>query len=315
MNYLLSLQETKQINMSIVFKEIRTADKDAVTSFTMKSPFRNCDFSFANMCSWRFLYHSEYAVADGFLLIRFRTGSHREPAYMCPAGEGDLAHAVSLLEEDSLRQGYPLRMPGVTAEGKARLEEAFPGGFRFVAERDYFDYIYLREDLTSLPGKKYQAKRNHINHFTKHYAYTYRPISPELVPECLRLESKWYKANRTDDDEQKLSYERRALTFALEHASELGLTGGSICVDGQIVAFSFGAPINGDTFGVHAEKGDVTYSGVYSVMNCEFARRIPERYVYVNREEDLGIPGLRQSKLSYRPAILLEKSTAIKKHD
>ena len=86
-------------------------------------------------------------------------------------------------------------------------------------------------------------------------------------------------------------------------------------MDGQIVAFSFGAPINGDTFGVHAEKGDVTYSGVYSVMNCEFARRIPERYVYVNREEDLGIPGLRQSKLSYRPAILLEKSTAIKKHD
>ena len=299
--------------MSIAFKEIRVADRDAITSFTMKSPFRNCDFSFANMCSWRFLYHSEYAVVDGFLLIRFRIEGYGGPVYMCPVGEGDIAHAVALLEEDSLGQGNPLRMPGVTARGKALLEEAMPGGFRFVAERDYFDYVYLREELVALAGKKYQPKRNHVNHFAKRYAYTYRPISPELVPECLSLEAKWYKANRTEGDEQELSHERRSLTFALQHADALGLRGGAICVDGQIVAFSFGAPINGDTFGVHVEKGDVTYGGVYSVMNREFALRIPERYVYVNREEDLGIPGLRQAKLSYRPAMLLEKYTAIKR--
>ncbi|MDR1555639.1 MAG: phosphatidylglycerol lysyltransferase domain-containing protein [Tannerellaceae bacterium] len=299
--------------MSIVFRGITVADKAAITSFTMKSPFQNCDFSFANMCSWRFLYKSEYAIAGHFLLIRFRIEGNERPVYMCPVGEGDITHAISLIEEDSLRYGHPLWILGVTPEGKKQLEEAFPGGFRFINDRDYYDYIYLKDDLIRLSGKKYQSKRNHINKFVKQYRYEYRPITPELVSECLTLECKWYKANRTDDDEEELSYERRSLTFALQHATELGLMGGAICVDGQIVAFSFGAPINNNTFGVHVEKGDISYDGVYSVMNYEFALHIPDQYLYVNREEDLGIPGLRQAKQSYRPAILLEKNTAIKK--
>jgi hypothetical protein len=193
------------------------------------------------------------------------------------------------------------------------LEQVFPKGFRFIPERDYFDYIYLREDLVMLSGKKYQAKRNHINKFSKLYRYEYKVLTPDLVPQCLALECKWYKANRTEEDALELSHERRSLTFALQHAVELDLMGGVICVEGQIVAFSFGAPINRDTFAVHVEKADVRYDGVYSVMNFEFARRIPEQYMYVNREEDLGIAGLRQSKQSYRPVFLLEKHTAVKK--
>jgi hypothetical protein len=265
------------------------------------------------MCSWRFLYNSEYAVVDGFLLIRFWIEEDSRPVYMCPAGEGDFSRAIRLLEEDSLSQGHPLRILGVTQEGKSLIEQSFPEGFRFIPNRDYFDYIYLREDLITLQGKKYQSKRNHVNKFNKLYSYKYLPITPELVPECLTLECKWYKANRTDEDAEKLTHERRSLTFALQHAVELGLTGGAICADGQIIAFSFGAPINSDTFGVHVEKGDIRYDGVYSVMNREFASHIPDRYIYVNREEDLGIPGLRQAKESYRPAILLEKNIAIKK--
>jgi hypothetical protein len=279
----------------------------------MKSPYRNCDFSFANMCSWRFLYKSEYAIVNRFLLIRFRIEEDDRPAYMFPLGEGNLAQVIRLLEKDALAQGHPLRILGVTPEGKNSLEQVFPGGFRFIAERDYSDYIYLRSDLITLSGKKYQAKRNHINKFTKLYRYEYRPITPELVPECLALECKWYKANRTDSDAEELSYERRSLTFALRHAVELGLTGGAICVDGQIVAFAFGAPINSDTFAVHVEKADIRYDGAYSVMNFEFAAHIPEQYIYINREEDLGIPGLRQAKLSYRPFLLLEKNVAVKK--
>ncbi|MDR1918258.1 MAG: phosphatidylglycerol lysyltransferase domain-containing protein [Tannerellaceae bacterium] len=299
--------------MSIVFKAITVADKEAITSFSLKSPYQNCDFSFANMCSWRFLYKSEYAIVDHFLLIRFYIEGNERPVYMCPVGEGDITHPIRLLEEDSLAHGHPLRILGVTPEGKEEIERAFPSGFRFIPERDYFDYIYLRENLITLAGKKYQPKRNHINRFTKQYPYQYMPITPELVPECLALECKWYKANRTDDDAEELSYERRSLTFALQHAVELGLMGGAICVNRQIVAFAFGAPINHQTFGVHVEKADILYGGVYSVMNYEFARHIPECYLYITREEDLGIPGLRQAKQSYQPTILLEKSTAIKK--
>ena len=302
------------MNNSLTFKPITIHERETITSFTSKSPYMNCDFSFANMCSWQFLYKSEYVVVDGFLLIRFWLEEHPYPVYMCPVGEGSLAAPINLLETDSLSHGRPLWLLGITPVGKKNIEKSFPDGFRYRPERDYFDYIYLRDDLVNLVGKKYQPKRNHINKFKKLYHYTYRPITPELVPECLELERKWYKANRTDDDAEELSYERRSMTFALQHTSELGLTGGAICVDRQIVAFSFGSPINNETFGVHVEKADINYEGAYSLINHEFAAHIPEQYLYINREEDLGIPGLRKSKQSYHPTLLLEKHTAIKKH-
>ena len=273
--------------MKIPFKPIEIEDRDIITSFTIPSNYKNCDYSFANICSWRFLYDSEFAIVNGSLLIRFWIENKTRVAYMTPTGQGDLKQAIDLLEADSLEQGHPLCMLGVTPDAK--------------------------EDLATLKGKKYQAKRNHINKFNKKFAYEYIPITPELVPECLQLECKWYKANREDNDEEDLNDERRSIIYALNHYDELGLIGGAICVDHQIVAFTFGAPINHNTFGVHVEKANVNYEGAYAVINKEFASHLPEKYTYVNREEDLGIPGLRQAKLSYNPFILLEKSAAIKK--
>lgn len=299
--------------MKIPFKPIKIEDKEIITSFTLPSNYRNCDYSFANICSWRFIYDSEYAVVDGFLLIRFWIEDKTRVAYMTPAGKGDLKHALEMLEEDSQEHGHPLCMLGVTPDSKEILEQALPGGFYYISERDYFDYIYLREDLTLLKGKKFQSKRNHINNFKKQYEYEYVSITPELILQCLQLECTWYKANHTEEDAEDLNDERRSMTYALNHFNELGLIGGALKVDNKVIAFTFGAPINHDTFGVHVEKADVNYDGAYTVINQEFASRLPEQYNYVNREEDLGIPGLRQAKLSYNPAILLEKSAAIKK--
>lgn len=299
--------------MKIPFQPIEIEDKDIITSHTMPSNYKNCDYSFANICSWRFLYDSEFAVVDGLLLIRFWIENKTRVAYMTPTGQGNLQTAIDLLEADSLALGHPLCMLGVTPEAKEELEKAMPGEFFYIPERDYFDYIYLREDLATLKGKKYQAKRNHINNFNKKYTYEYVPITPDLVPKCLQLECKWFNANREEKGEEELNDERRSMIYALNHFDALGLIGGAICIDHQIVAFSFGAPINHNTFGVHVEKADVAYEGAYAVINKEFASHLPEKYIYVNREEDLGIPGLRKAKLSYNPYILLEKSAAIKK--
>lgn len=299
--------------MKIPFQPIEIEDKDIITSHTMPSNYMNCDYSFANICSWRFLYDSEFAVVDGLLLIRFWIENKTRVAYMTPTGQGNLQTAIDLLEADSLALGHPLCMLGVTPEAKEELEKVMPGEFFYIPERDYFDYIYLREDLATLKGKKYQAKRNHINNFNKKYTYEYVPITPDLVPKCLQLECKWFNTNREEKGEEELNDERRSMIYALNHFDALGLIGGAICIDHQIVAFSFGAPINHNTFGVHVEKADVTYEGAYAVINKEFASHLPEKYIYVNREEDLGIPGLRKAKLSYNPYILLEKSAAIKK--
>lgn len=299
--------------MEIPFQPIRIEDKEIITSFTIPSDYRNCDYSFSNICSWRFLYDSEYAVVDGNLLIRFWIENKTRVVYMAPTGNGDLKQALDLLEADSIKHGHPLCMLGVTPDAQEVLEKTLPGSFIYIPERDYFDYIYLREDLANLRGKKYQSKRNHINNFKKQYAYEYVAITPDVVPQCLELECKWYKANNTVEDEEELSDERRSLTYALHHFDELGLRGGAIRVGNEIVAFCLGAPINHNTFGVHVEKADINYDGAFALINQEFASHLPEEYIYLNREEDLGLPGLRQAKLSYNPLILLEKYAVVKK--
>ena len=300
--------------MQIPFKPITREDKQAITSLTWPSDYQNCDFSFANMCSWRFLYDSEFAVVDGFLLIRFRIEEKTRFAYMMPVGQGDLHRAIELIEADSLAHGHPLCMLGISPDAEALLEEAFPGEFFYIPERDYYDYIYLREDLATLRGRKFQAKRNHINNFKKRYPdYVYQEITPDLAARCLESEAKWYRDNLTDADAEELSDERRSMQYAFRHYDALDLRGGAILVGDQIVAFTFGAPINHQTFGVHVEKADVAFEGAYTIINQAFTAHLPEQYIYVNREEDLGIEGLRKAKLSYNPTILLKKSAAIKK--
>jgi hypothetical protein len=298
------------------FKPVSIDDREAITACTFSSCFMNCDFSFANICSWKFLYGSEFTVIDGFLLIRFgiEEKGRRLQAYMFPVGKGNLPHIIELLEEDAHSHGHPLRILGVTPDEKAMLDGYFPSEFKYLPQRDFYDYIYLRSDLQHLKGKKYQSKRNHINRFKNCYQYTVLAITPDLVPRCLELENKWYRANRTDADAEDLKHENISMIYALNHFRELDLRGCAICVDGEIIAFTYGSAINRCTFGIHVEKASIEYDGIFSVINQEFAASLPEQYLYINREEDLGIPGLRQSKLSYNPVILLEKNTAIKRH-
>lgn len=292
----------------IEFKDITLADKDTITAYTMNSCRRNCDLSFSNLCSWRFLYNTQFALIDDFILFKF--WANNELAYMMPVGNGDLPKALKTLSEDADREGQPFCMLGVCSCMKEELEISMPNKFTFTSNRDYADYLYLRTDLATLKGKKYQSKRNHINKFRNTYPdYAYTSITPDRIQECLDLEAEWCKVNHCDQQEGT-GNERRALVYALHHFEELGLTGGILHVNGKIAAFTFGMPINNQTFGVHVEKADTQIDGAYAMINHEFANRIPEQYIYMNREEDLGIEGLRKAKLSYQPTELLEKYMA-----
>ena len=292
----------------IAFRDITIQDKDTITAYTMNSCRRNCDLSFSNLCSWRFLYHTKFAIINNFLVFKFWAGD--ELAYMMPVGEGNLEEVLNELIEDARQEGEPFCMLGVCSCMREDLEAIMPGQFGFTVDRDYADYIYLRSDLATLKGKKFQSKRNHINKFRNTYPdYKYSPITKDRIQECLELEAKWCKANDCDQQEGT-GNERRALIYALNHFEELGLTGGILHVNGQIVAFTFGMPINKETFGVHVEKADTSIDGAYAMINYEFANHIPEQYIYINREEDLGIEGLRKATLSYHPETILEKYMA-----
>lgn len=291
----------------ISFKDIELSDRELIIRYTQNSPRRNCDLSFSNLCSWRFLYNTQFAILDGYLLLKF--WAEEELVYMMPIGNGDLKKVLEALIEDAHQEGKPFCLLGICSGMCSELETFMPGKFQFTADRDYADYLYLRTDLATLSGKKLQAKRNHVNKFKRTCNYEYTPITPDRIQECLELEAIWCKANNCDQHEGT-GNERRALVYALHHFDELGLMGGILHVDGKIVAFTFGMPINQDTFGVHVEKADTSIDGAYAMINHEFAKHIPEQYIYINREEDLGIEGLRKAKLSYQPAIILDKYMA-----
>lgn len=314
----------------IEFKDLTVEDRPLVQSFTLWGERQNCDLSFANLISWRFLYNTQYAIVDDYLIFRFYANKHL--AYMMPIpkptlnGEGKLCvlpcdecsvEVIRKIREDSIAMGHPFLMMGVCNFMRDLIEDKFPNVFDFRADRDYCDYIYTREKLTNLSGKKLQPKRNHINKFKNLYPqYEYRELTKDLISHCLDLEKQWRKTTMEVDqtnDGEELSDELRSMTRAFDRWEELDLTGGTIFVDGRLVAFTFGCPINQCTFDVCVEKADINYEGSFAIINQEFVKHLPENYFYINREEDLGDEGLRKAKLSYRPDILLEKNVLMEK--
>jgi hypothetical protein len=255
------------------------------------------------------MYNTLFAEYNGFLILKFKADN--ELAYMYPVGQREVTvDLLRTLQADAAREGEPLRLMGLCQEMSATLERIMPGQFRFEGDRDFADYLYLRTDLATLAGKKLQPKRNHVNKFMRTYPYDYAPLTSDLIHECLDLEAEWCKQNHCDEH-QGMGFERRAMVYALFNYDALGLSGGILRVDGNMVAFTFGVPINRNTFGIHVEKADTHIEGAYAMINKEFASHIPEQYTYLNREEDLGIEGLRKAKLSYQPVALIDKGMAI----
>ena len=294
--------------MTIPFRPITAADADLLRSFTMESKCMNCDMNVANLCAWQFLYHTEYAVVEGFLVLRFVLDGH--VTYMKPIGKGDLRPVLELLMADARSLGDTLRVACVCPCAQALMDESMPGVFTYTINRDKSDYLYLREKLVTLSGKKLQPKRNHVSKFKRTYPnYEYRPLTPDLVPDCIRLGEEWC---RTNDScmQYAMQAEQKMIAYALQHIDELHIVGGTLFVEGKMVAFTFGARINAEAFDVCVEKADTSYEGAYAMINNEFVSRLPEDVVYINREEDLGLEGLRKAKLSYYPDLILDKMVA-----
>ena len=202
----------------------------------------------------------------------------------------------------------PLAFPLLTDRQKLYLETKMPNRFTFTERRADSDYLYLTKSLAELPGGKYHKKKNHISQFMrKHPDTEYHPLSKELAPDALSVENEWFKANGGDDDYDK-KIECEIIKEALDLFDELNLSGGILYADGKPVAMTIASAVTGYTADVHFEKAVPEYDrdGAYAVINRELAKAMI-RFDYLNREEDLGIEGLRKAKLSYHPDILLAK--------
>ena len=301
--------------MPIPFHPLDLTDMASVRQRVKDTECRNCDLNFLNLFSWRFFYDTEIAIHNDHLLFRFKADGHR--AYLAPVGESDWKDVVPALLDDAARDGHPFLMLGVCEHSLKKLEETMPGYFYANADRRYTDYIYDRQSLATLAGKKLQPKRNFANRFARLYPnHTYASLTPEDIEECLELHATWTEAKGKEDDAGRYTYEaeRKSLLRVMEHWNELDACGGVLRVNRQMVAFTYGAPVNHDTFDVCMEKADTNFEGAFAFINRSFVQSLPEQFIYINREDDLGIPGLRQSKLSYHPSLLLHKYTVMTRH-
>ena len=299
----------------IDFRTPQPSDKAWVDALLAQADYRGCDYNFTNLFVWSRAYGQEIAQVNGFLVTHLcgRMGC----SYMYPAGSGDLAAAIDILAREADERRQPLRLVCLTTRQMEELDRLMPGRFAYEADRDGFDYLYDIDRLADLTGKKLHAKRNHINRFMDNNpSWVYEEITPQTLPECLEMDKEWYRRSMVREgaaEERDLGDEGIALRTAMDHYHALGLEGGLIRVYGEVVAFTMGDRLNSDTYDVHFEKAYGELQGAYAMINREFARWVRAKHPdvrYLNREDDMGVEGLRKAKESYYPDRMVEKYAA-----
>ncbi|MBS4053921.1 MAG: DUF2156 domain-containing protein [Thermaerobacter sp.] len=284
------------------FKSLEVQDRAAVQSILAERSLMGNENVFGTLYIWGEVYKHSACIHEGTLYSLYGGDSN---IYGVPHG-GDFSAALKVLMADARAKGHRFRLWGMTKEQVAEVEREMPDVFRYRLDRDGSDYIYHTSDLVNLAGRKFHDKRNHLNRFRRTYDYTYEDLTEQNLPDVVDITREWIYGHSASTAEE-LFLENCAITRAVKHFSQLGLQGGLIRILGKPVAFTLGEAINSEVFLVHFEKALSGYNGLYAAINQEFAARQLASYKYVNREEDMGIEGLRNSKLSYNPAFILEK--------
>ena len=288
----------------IDFKEIELSDKSWVDPLFRLSNFRGAEYCFTNLFVWRHVYHTRIARWNNFLLIR--SGPSESPSDIFPAGEGDIKGVMELLFASAREEKRDFTMTGVAQEQAAQLEQLFPNLFEVSPNRNSWDYIYRSSDLSTLQGKHYQPKRNHIARFTELPDWSYERITQQNIQDCIEMNTIWCEQMGCTHN-KSLYMETCAVKIGLQNFEALRLEGALLRVSGNVVAYTLGEPINLDTYIVHVEKAFPDVRGAYPLINREFIRDRGAAFLYVNREDDAGDEGLRKAKNSYHPAFMQEK--------
>ena len=295
--------------MTLAFHPLTLIDREVMQAVTLPSGRRNCNYNFANLVGWQFWYSTEVCVLENTVVLRYTFDGQR--AYMVCTSDALSQELIEALLDDS---NGDLTLIGLEDSQVAQLSIInYPLSINIEPDRNQYDYVCRRTDLATLHGRHLDGKRNHVHRFrAEHPDFEYRPLTPELFDECRRLTAIWQEEKKQSDSDngndnkiEIIDAEKQVMETIFSNWDALGMIGGSIFVDGRMVAFTYGAAVTTDTFDVCVEKADRHVEGAFAIINQQFAEHLPEQYIYLNREEDMGIPGLRKAKLSYHPEILL----------
>ncbi len=293
----------------IPFHRARLEDKAAYESILMNCPERGCEYSFSNLFLWG---RQEIAFIDGCVV--FFSHFLGRSIYPYPIGSGDKRAVLEAIIADAKERGIPCRISGMTEADFSELESWFPGRFSARADRDFFDYVYTIDALADLKGKKLQKKRNHFNRFqSQHPDYRVVPLNPCNMAAAQHLVNDWFLNRHKTDPHGDYLLENVAMAKAFRYYDALEMEGILLMDGDQVLAVTMGSSLNNTTFDIHFEKAREDVDGAYNAVNCEFARYLRlkhPRLQFLNREDDMGLEGLRKAKLSYYPHHLVEKYRA-----
>lgn len=293
------------------FKLIELSDKLLYQKYSKCQGYHNIEASFANKYIWLKTYKTKMAM-DGSAMYQLLCDEKRQfmlPPFMLNCH----ANIRPMMEKSELymrKECGDFLMKGVTADILSKIENDCPGMYEFAEDRDNYDYVYLSEDLATLKGKKFHAKRNHINNLLKAHSFEYRAYAESDFDACIALQRRWIeqKDGCPGGDEELIVIER-----ALKNLEILDLKCGLLFIDGELEAFSVGEVAGCDMAIIHLEKANPDIQGAYALINREFVRNEFMDVKYINREEDMGIEGLRRAKLSYNPVMFIEKYDCVRK--
>ncbi|MCF0220068.1 MAG: DUF2156 domain-containing protein [Muribaculaceae bacterium] len=283
------------------------SDRDAVCALLRQGAHIASDSAFANIFLLRHKYHTLMGIRDGFL-FRYYGGTGSRRGYAFPIGRGNCKRALQLIADDARESGRALEFCLVTDSQQAALRDFF-GKDRLTVtpHRSDADYVYSAEQLATLAGQKMQKKRNHCSRFQRTYEnIELRSLDAANFSDAMAVADKWLEGNNYEWAEG----EHAAIAEALCCFDVLGLSGDMLYADGQPAAMTIATEILPDVCDILYEKAIDEYAenGAYAAVNRLFAETLAQRACLINREEDMGVPNLRKSKLSYHPLFLIEKS-------
>ncbi len=295
--------------MSLDFKPVEIEDRKIFNRYLKEDPPDISELTFTNLFMWRGLYHPVWTELDNVLLIILNPEG-KTPFGLQPVGLGDKSAALDKLLE---YLGWQTGEPKICRAGERFVSEVVDQNrFSCLPDRDNSDYVYSTLDLVQLSGRKYHRKKNLLNQFVKSYQYEYRELDLELVECFIDMQEEWCKMRECMEIPDLLS-EDYAVRMALTYFEDLDYRGGAIKINGRIEAFSLGEVLNGNTGVIHIEKANPEIPGLYTAINQMFCSNAWSEIEFINREQDLGVEGLRKAKESYLPHHMINKYTIIKK--
>lgn len=284
------------------FRNLTREDESLLVPFFREIQPQISELTFTNLFVWNGSEPVTLSRFEETVLLQRTRIRDRKTFLLPPLGRQILSNLLRAMRTENLGYDVP-PLYGVTSEQYELLSKE---GWSVESDRDDWDYVYTVTDLADLPGDKYHAKRNFITRCLSQHDCRYANIGPSEIDDCLRLQTQWCNL-RNCSENAGLEAENTAIKTVFENYEFLGVAGGAVYVDDKLEAFAIAEPLNKDTAVIHFEKANPEIDGLYQVINQWYCQKALKSFTFVNREQDLGVPGLRKAKLSYHPHHMVEK--------